>query len=165
MGHAPDPAMLAALQPAAPHGEGDNYNPLDDPPPVSHCRPQACNQAPPTNQIGHYLPVWKDRLEAATVECRTVHALMNPWPKMQMDLENSIMDSLTIVVMQWDQHSVHFEPGKYLHHLNGHTDLSSLAFGLRRRYTWLRWYVNPPYVHWTLTRCSYMKTCQHGNLR
>ena len=27
---------------------------------------------------------------------------------------NSLTDSLTTIVMQWTQHGVHFEPGKYL---------------------------------------------------
>ncbi|KAF8547508.1 hypothetical protein OG21DRAFT_1490167 [Imleria badia] len=108
---APDPAVLTALQPAAPHGESANSNPLDTSPPVCCCRQQAHDQASPANQIGHHSLVWKDCLEAAKVECRAVHALANPWPKKQMDLENSIMDSLTTVVMQWTQCGVHFKLG------------------------------------------------------
>jgi len=54
--------------------------------------------APPT-QISHYGPVWKDCLEEAKIECRTVHALFNPWPKFKMDAI-SLTDSLTTVVME-----------------------------------------------------------------
>ena len=74
---------------------------------------QDCDQPVPPNQIGHYGPVWKNCLEEAKVECRAVHALSNPWPKLKMDV-NSLMDSLTTVVTLWTQRGVRFEPGKSL---------------------------------------------------
>ena len=72
-----------------------------------------CDQPVPPNQIGHYSPVWKDCLEEAKVECRAMHALSNPWPKLKMDA-NSLADSLTTVVAQWTQCGIRFKPGKSL---------------------------------------------------
>ncbi|KAI6004881.1 hypothetical protein EDD15DRAFT_2359797 [Pisolithus albus] len=103
---APDPAVLTALQ---------------DPPMTlvdDRCRAPRHSRRPhdqpaPPNHIGHYGPVWKDCLEAAKIECRAVHALSNPWPRLRMDVD-SLTDGLTTVVMQWTQRGVRFEPGCWL---------------------------------------------------
>ena len=104
--------MLAAVQSTAIYTKHD-HEPESAPAPQSHW---AYNQLPSPHQLGHYSPIWKDCLEAAKEECRASHALTNPWLKMQVDLGNSIMDSLTMVVMDWNRHSVHFEPDMYLCH-------------------------------------------------
>ena len=106
--------MLDALQGrSVTTTEGDNA--IDDDPPrrAPHRPRRARDELPPPNQIGHYGPVWKDCLEEAKVECRAVHALFNPWPKLKMG-SDSLTDSLTTVVMQWTQRGVRFEPGKCL---------------------------------------------------
>ena len=81
---------------------------------LMRCHSQRDREQPvPPNQIGHYSPVWKDCLEEAKVECRAMHALSNPWPKLKMDA-NSLTDSLTTVVAQWTQRGIRFKPGKSL---------------------------------------------------
>ena len=85
----------------------------DDPPCHTRCSRQARDEPPPPNQIGHYGPVWKDCLEEAKAECRAVHALSNPWPKLKID-SDSLADSLTTIVMEWTQRGVCVEPGEYL---------------------------------------------------
>ncbi|KAI6028108.1 hypothetical protein EDC04DRAFT_2605844 [Pisolithus marmoratus] len=37
----------------------------------------------PSNHISHYGPVWKDCLEEVKIKCWAVHALSNPWPKVE----------------------------------------------------------------------------------
>ncbi|KIM51929.1 hypothetical protein SCLCIDRAFT_33064 [Scleroderma citrinum Foug A] len=110
---APDPAMLTALhnQSTAMAEKDDN----SDEDPLRKCCTchQDRDQPVPPTQIGHYGPVWKDCLEEAKIECRAVHALSNPWPKFKMD-NISLTDSLTTVVMEWNQRGVCFEPGKHL---------------------------------------------------
>lgn len=71
---------------------------------------RARDQAPLPTHIGHYTPLWRDCLEDAKVECRTVHALSNPWPN-RLDIEKSIMESLTTVVVERNQRGIRFEPG------------------------------------------------------
>ena len=108
--------MLSALQgQSVTMIEGDNAID-DDPPRCAPRRPRrARDELPPPNQIGHYGPVWKDCLEEAKIECRAVHALSNPWPKLKID-SDSLTDSLATVVMEWSQRGVRFEPGEYLLH-------------------------------------------------
>jgi len=111
---APHPAELTAVQNKSTTRE-ENNNAIDDDPErqrrAPHHSQQDHNQPAPPNQIGHYGPVWKDCLEEAKMECRAVHALSNPWPKLKMDMD-SLADSLSTVVMQWNQRGVRFEPGK-----------------------------------------------------
>lgn len=104
-------------------------------------RRRARDEVPPPNQLGHYTPIWKDCLEAAKVECRAVHALSDPWPKLQANLENSIMDSLTTVVMEKNQRGIRFEPGLYQLSPTTGTDISLQIIGRTKRFTWQRWYV------------------------
>ena len=85
----------------------------EDPPCERGTRRRDRDQPAPPTQIGHYGPIWKDCLEEAKIECRAVHALSNPWPKFKMD-NISLTDSLTTVVMEWNQRGVRFKPGKHL---------------------------------------------------
>ena len=110
---APNPTTFTAL-----HGQSmvmaeNNDGSGDDPPRERRARRRGRDQPVPPTQIGHYGPVWKDCLEEAKIECRAVHALSNPWPKLKIDAV-SLTDSLTTVVMEWDQRGVRVEPGNHL---------------------------------------------------
>ena len=108
---APDPVELAALQ-----NQSATFGEQDGAPWCESCAPHHSrrdrNQPALPNQLGHYGFMWKDCLEEAKCECRTVHALSNPWPKLKIDVD-SLTDSLSMVVMQWNQWGVRFEPGNY----------------------------------------------------
>ncbi|KAI5995117.1 hypothetical protein EDD15DRAFT_2366042 [Pisolithus albus] len=101
---APDPAMLTLYREqsmALVDGDASNPTPLHEQRAPRHSR-RARDLPVPPNHIGHYGPVWKDCLEEAKIECRAVHALSNPWPKLKMDVD-TLTESLTTVVMQWTQ--------------------------------------------------------------
>ena len=109
--HVPHPATLTSLRDQSAAVQDNIHNNTEAP---ARCHPQRNRDQPvPPNQIGHYGPVWKDCLEEAKVECRAMHALSNPWPKLKMDV-NSLTNSLTTVVAQWTQRGTRFEPGKSL---------------------------------------------------
>ena len=88
----------------------DDDSPCERP---RHARRRGRDQPVPPTQISHYGPVWRNCLEEAKIECRAVHALSNPWPKLKK-VTISLTDSLTTVVMEWDQRGIRVEPGKHL---------------------------------------------------
>lgn len=127
--HVPDPDRLDAIR-AQHTGEEETENvagnsTADAPNGPNPRRRRVREGPPPPNHLGHYPPTWRDCLEDAKEECRTVHALANPWPRVRTDLENSIMDSLTTVVMQKTQQGTRFETSMYPFRAQLHTYLAA----------------------------------------
>jgi len=106
----PNPAVLASLHDQSMDPDTNDGNPLCECHAPRKSR-RVRNQPALPNQIAHYPPMWKDCLEEAKIECRAVHALSNPWPKIKINAD-SLGDSLTTVVVQWTQR-VGLDPGKY----------------------------------------------------
>ena len=105
--------MLNALQSQSTTTVEDGNAIGDDPRRAPRRSRRTRDEPLPPNHLGHDGPVGKDCLEEAKVECRAVHALTNPWPKLKID-SDSLADSLTTVVMEWTQRGVRVEPGEYL---------------------------------------------------
>ncbi|KAH7918128.1 hypothetical protein BV22DRAFT_1134836 [Leucogyrophana mollusca] len=68
------------------------------------------SDGPNPKRLGYYPPRWKDLLEDTKDECRTIHALENPFPTRLADLHGSITESLMSVVYAWDQRQERLEP-------------------------------------------------------
>ncbi|KAG1789204.1 uncharacterized protein HD556DRAFT_1447264 [Suillus plorans] len=56
---------------------------------------------PKSTQLAWYGPCWKRFLEGAKGECRVVHALENPFPRLVPDLSTSITESLSASLVEW----------------------------------------------------------------
>ncbi|KAI6144473.1 hypothetical protein BKA82DRAFT_170107 [Pisolithus tinctorius] len=83
----------------------------------------AKDEGPLPPQLRFYKAVWKGCLEDAKQECRAAHALSNPFPSKSHDLNLSITEVLITVVIEWNQHGVHFEDGYWPDHKQ---DMASL---------------------------------------
>ncbi|KAG2112661.1 uncharacterized protein F5147DRAFT_650814 [Suillus discolor] len=69
------------------------------------------NDGPKPTQLTWYGPHWTSFLEDAKGECRTEHALQNPFPTLIKDLPASVTEVLVAVLVAWDQEGKQFKAG------------------------------------------------------
>ena len=58
--------------------------------------------------LAYYPPAWKDFLEDAKQDCRTVHTLGNPFPTKSHNLKASVSESLITSVIEWTDRGAMF---------------------------------------------------------
>ncbi|KAG1747996.1 uncharacterized protein EDB91DRAFT_1245448 [Suillus paluster] len=88
-------------------------DPKNDKGPVNTQQPAKAKcspDGPKPTQLVFYPARWKSFLEDAKEECRTQHALENPFPAQVKDSPGSVSEALLAVLYQWDIAGKQFEP-------------------------------------------------------
>ena len=84
-------------------------------------------EGPKSTQLGWYPPCWKSFLEDTKGECRTQHAIENPFPNLVNDISCSVVEVLTSSVVEWLEAGKPIEGGRSFFHCESRSFANSFT--------------------------------------